>query len=67
MGHIKFVDLLKFVGAGHNLVCCLVIPASTGVFGLLQDFSGIFSQPKGLRVSQYVVFVEPSSLTQHRP
>ena len=49
------------------LVCCLVIRDSAGGFPLLQNFSGVTSQTRGLRGSQYVVFVGSSSLTHHRP
>ena len=64
--NIKLVGLFELVGAGLSLVCCLVIRCSTGGFLLLLAFSGI-SQPRGLRVSQYVVFVKSSPLIHHRP
>ena len=67
MPYIKLVELLKLIGAGLSLACCFVIRGSTGGFLLLQDFSGVVSQPMGLRVSQHVVSVESSSLTHHRP
>ena len=58
---------VKLVGAGLNLICCLFIRGLTGGFILLWDFSGVVSHPMGLRVSQYFVPVESSSLTYHRP
>ena len=68
MSNIKLVDLFKPVGAGLSLVCCLVIRGSPGGFFLPRDRSGaFFSHPRGLRVSQNVVFVESSSLTYHGP
>ena len=64
---IKLVELFKLVGAGLSLVCCLVIQGSTGGFLLLRGFSDVILHPRGLRVSQYVVSVESSSLTHHKP
>ena len=37
------------------------------VYVVLRDFSGNVSHPRGLRVSRYIVSVESSSLTHHRP
>ena len=42
MSPLKLVELFKLVGAGHNLVWCLVIWVSTGGFLLLRYFSGVF-------------------------
>ena len=61
--NIKLVELFKFVGAGLSLICCLAIRGSTDGFLLLRDFSDGVSQPRGFRVSQYVVSVESSFLT----
>ena len=48
-------------------VCCLVIRGSAGGFLLLRDFSGGVLQPRGIRVSPYVVSFESSSLNHQRP
>ena len=64
---IFLIGLPNTLGAGLSLVCCLVLRGSTGGFHLLQDFIGVVSQPRGLRESQYVVYVKSSSLTHHRP
>ena len=64
--NIKLVELLKVCGAGLSLVCCLVIRRSTDGFLYLQDFSGVVSQPRDLRVSQYAVSAASSS-PNHRP
>ena len=66
MVNIKLVELFKLVGTGLSLVCCLVIWGSIGGFLSLRDFSGVVSQPRVLRLSQYIVSVESSSLTLHR-
>ena len=63
---MRLVELSKLVGAGLSHVCCLVIRGSVGSFLLLGDFSGVVSQPRSLRVSQYVVSFESSSLIYHR-
>ena len=34
---------------------------------LFRDFSGVVLHPRGLRVSQYIVFVASPSLTHHMP
>ena len=65
--NIKLVELFKLVGAGLSLLCCFVIRDSTGGFLLLLDFSGVISHPRCLRVSQFVVSVESSSLADHKP
>ena len=64
-------DLIESVSEGFPtyfcLVCCLVIRGPTSRFLLLRGFSGVFSHPRDLRVSQYVVSFESSSLTHYRP
>ena len=65
--NIKLVELFKLVEAGLSLVCWLAIQGATGGLHLHRDFSGIIAHPLGLRVSQYVVSVEKSSLTDHMP
>ena len=64
---MKLVELFRLVGAGLSLVCCLVIRGSIGGFLLLRDFNSVALHPRGLQVSQYVVSVQSSSLTDHRP
>ena len=71
--NIKLVDVFKLVGVfmlvgtGLNLVCSLVVGGSNGGFLLLQFFSGVVSHPRDLQMLHYVVSVESSSLTHHRP
>ena len=65
--NIKPSELSKLVGAGLRLVCFSVIRGSTDGFLLLWDFRGVVSQPRDLRVTQYFVFVETSSLTHPKP
>ena len=60
--NIKLVDLLKLVGTGLSLICCLVIRGSTCGFLFLRYLSDGVSHPRVLQVS-----VESSSLTHHRP
>ena len=63
--NIKLVESLKF--SGWTRSCLLLGRSGFNWCLLLQDFSGVVSQPSGLRVSQYVVSVESSSLNHHRP
>ena len=63
--NIKLFGLFKLVGAVLSIACCLVIRGSTGGFIFLRDFIGVVLERKGLRVSQYVVSVESSSLTHY--
>ena len=44
-------------GAGHSLVCCLVIWGSTGGFLFLRYFIGVVLHPRDLQVSQYLVSI----------
>ena len=65
---MKLVDILKLVGTGLSIVCCLAIRGSTaGGFLMLRYFSGAVSHPRDRQMSQYFVHVESSYLTHHMP